>query len=64
MSVCICVALQVVYFTALFPYVMLIVLLFRGFLLDGFEDGIYFYIADVKFEKLANAQVSKWQTND
>lgn len=50
---------QVVYFTALFPYVVLIILLIRVVLLDGHRDGVEFYIAkpDV-IDRLKDAQVS------
>ena len=48
---------QVVYFTALFPYVILIILLGRGASLEGAFDGIMFYVVP-KWEKLADARVS------
>ena len=53
--------LQIVYFTATFPYVMLTILLIRGLTLDGAWDGLVFYLYP-DFSKLLEAQVSIWQT--
>ena len=45
-----------VYFTALFPYVMLTALLIRGVTLDGALDGIIFYLSP-NWETLLSANV-------
>jgi len=48
---------QVAYFTATFPYVMLTVLVVRGATLEGSIDGIlYFIVPD--WQKLASPDVS------
>ncbi|KAH3823019.1 sodium- and chloride-dependent neutral and basic amino acid transporter B(0+)-like [Dreissena polymorpha] len=47
---------KVVYFTATFPYVILIILLIRGCLLDGAIDGVKYFIVP-EWEKLASLDV-------
>lgn len=48
---------QVVYLTATFPYVMLLILLVRGCTLPGAWDGIYYYLYP-NLNRLANLEVS------
>uniref|UniRef100_T1J2S9 Transporter n=1 Tax=Strigamia maritima TaxID=126957 RepID=T1J2S9_STRMM len=47
---------KVVWFTALFPYVVLLILLVRGVTLPGARDGIYFYLTP-NFNSLLKADV-------
>lgn len=49
-------SLQVVYFTAIFPFVVLIILFFRGVTLDNASEGIYYFIVP-DFNRLLDAQV-------
>ncbi|XP_044886945.1 sodium- and chloride-dependent neutral and basic amino acid transporter B(0+)-like isoform X2 [Mauremys mutica] len=51
---------KVVYFTALFPYVVLVILLVRGATLEGARNGIEYYIGtQSNFTKLMEAEVWK-----
>ncbi|XP_022101073.1 sodium- and chloride-dependent GABA transporter 1-like [Acanthaster planci] len=47
---------KIVWFTALIPYVILLILLINGVLLEGSEDGILYYITPT-FDKLTEAKV-------
>lgn len=50
--------LQVVYFTATFPYLILLMLLVRGVTLDGAWKGIKFYLTP-QFDHLLSSKVSR-----
>ena len=47
---------QVVYFTAIFPYIMLSILLVRGVSLEGSSQGLIFFLWP-NFSRLADAGV-------
>ncbi|XP_059833417.1 sodium- and chloride-dependent neutral and basic amino acid transporter B(0+)-like isoform X6 [Hypanus sabinus] len=54
---------KVVYFTAIFPYVVLTILLIRGLTLEGAHKGIEFYIgSQTDFSKLADTEKMKKTT--
>lgn len=48
--------MQVVYFTALFPYALLVVLLVRGLTLPGAVEGLKYY-ATPNLSKLGDPEV-------
>ncbi|KAL3861994.1 hypothetical protein ACJMK2_008000 [Sinanodonta woodiana] len=47
---------KVVYFTATFPYIILLILLIRGATLDGALDGVIFFVVP-KWEKLLDLKI-------
>ena len=53
--------LQLVYFTALFPYCILVILLVRAATLPGYMDGIEFYLTP-QWHRLADISVSRNKT--
>jgi len=55
--------MQVVYFTALFPYAVLFLLLIRGATLEGAWDGVQYYIgSQSNMDKLGDAEVRAKKT--
>ena len=46
------------YFTAIFPYIVLVILFFRGITLENAGKGIEFFIVP-RWERLGDARVSK-----
>ena len=53
---CSAVCRQVVYFTSLFPYLLMFILLIRGVTLPGAIEGIKFYVLP-DIDKLKNVKV-------
>ena len=47
---------KVAYFTAIFPYVVMLIMLVRGLTLEGASDGLYFFF-NPQWEKLADLKV-------
>lgn len=56
-SFCILSLFQMVYFTAIMPYILLTILLIRGLTLDGSMDGIRYYLYP-EWSKLLEINVS------
>lgn len=54
---------QVVYFTATFPYLILVMLLIRGVTLEGAWKGIRFYLTP-QFDHLLSSKVSRFKCKD
>lgn len=50
---------QVVWFTALFPYAVLLILLVRGITLPGSAEGIKYYLSP-NFSAISKAEVCKY----
>lgn len=50
-------SIQVVWFTALFPYVVLAILMVRGATLEGAGKGVEYYLTP-NFTRLASSSVS------
>ena len=59
LSIFIMIHFQFVYVTALFPYVILLILLVRAATLPGFTAGVTFYITP-QWDKILDINVSEW----
>ena len=53
---------KVVWITALMPYVIIIILLIRGVLLDGAAEGVKFYL-EPDLSRLSQTEVSRFPLN-
>lgn len=51
-----CYVRQVVYFTATFPYIILLILLIRGATLDGSREGVLYFLVP-EWSKLLDLEV-------
>ncbi len=56
---CVYMCVQVVYFTAVFPYLVLVVMFVHGVSLPGALNGIIYYLKP-NWSKLSEAQVRVW----
>ncbi len=54
-----CLSFQIVYFTATFPYILIVTLLIHALMLPGSHLGVKFFIQP-KWELLADPKVTQW----